>query len=337
MSFKHIVPITDILHCRFGNAQVITPPVWEPLQSGTLGWSQPADGVSALNSTGAFGNEGGLKFLFKGGGELCVLALVESVPANAVANSGGVFVITGKHRGSLILGNLGEAAGGHSIDGMAVDCIEGEADIFIDAVTLGAILVIATDHRTLDSVTLHNSNAALVTSGVATVAIKSAGGFSFIDSAVRIVRLHSIAFFGANAISLRFKQCLVVVTGKCGGFICLDERPLAATFTAGADLHNKRHIVAACPHTGGESLNLAVLGNFHSAVGRMVFQGDCCGNNTRSERGRGLFLIADAATLGRMLGAEPCGLQNARRVVGFSTERGGYIIRHIHTLTALVI
>ena len=38
-----------------------------------------------------------------------------------------------------------------------------------------------------------------------------------------------------------------------------------------------------------------------------------------------------------MLCAESCGFQDTRRMVRFSAERGGYIIRHVHTLTALVI
>ena len=61
------------------------------------------------------------------------------------------------------------------------------------------------------------------------------------------------------------------------------------------------------------------------------------GNDTGAERGRSFFLVTDAATLGRMLGTESGGFQNARRVVGFGAECGGYIIRHIHPLTALVI
>ena len=177
------------------HAQVIAPPVWESLQSGTLCRSEPTDGVPTLNSTGTFGNEGGLKFLLKGRSELGVLALVESVPADAIANGGWVFIITGKHCGSLILGNLGEATSGHSIYGMAIHGIQCKADIFVDAITLGTILIVATDHRTLDGITFHHRNAALVASGVTAVAVYGARCFGLIDSAVRIVRFHSIAFF----------------------------------------------------------------------------------------------------------------------------------------------
>ena len=78
---------------------------------------------------------------------------------------------------------------------MAVDRIESKTDILIDAITLGAILIVATDHRTLDGITFHHRNAALVASGVAAVAVYGARCFGLIDSAVRIIRFHSIAFF----------------------------------------------------------------------------------------------------------------------------------------------
>ena len=116
MGFKDIVPILNVCHRRLGNTQVIAPPVRESLQSGTFGGSQSADGVSALNSTGAFGYEGGLQFRLEGRCELGILALVEGIPADAVANGGGVFVITSKNGGSLTLGHLGKTAGGHGVD-----------------------------------------------------------------------------------------------------------------------------------------------------------------------------------------------------------------------------
>ena len=71
-----------------------------------------------------------------------------------------------------------------------------------------------------------------------------------------------------------------------------------------SDFHDKRHIVAAGPHTGGQRLHIAALGKFNPAVGRMVFQCDSSGNNTCPKCGRTLFLVADGAALGRMLGAE---------------------------------
>ena len=58
----------------------------------------------------------------------------------------------------------------------------------------------------------------------------------------------------------RLEQRLVVVAGQGCGFVLLDKRSLAAAFTAGADLHHKRHIVAAGPHSGGQRLHIAVLG-----------------------------------------------------------------------------
>ena len=190
---------------------------------------------------------------------------------------------------------------------MAIYGIQSETDLFVDAITLGTIFVISADHRPLDGVTFHHGNAALVASRVTTVAVKCTGGFGFVDPTVRIGGFHGVAVF------------------------CTD--PVCAYMIS----HNQRNIPTASPHSGSKGLDLIIFRNGNAAIGRMVFQGYSGRHDTGSERRRDFFLVTNAATLGRMLGAEPCGLQNARRVVGFSTERGGYIIRHIHTLTALVI
>ena len=78
---------------------------------------------------------------------------------------------------------------------MTVDRIESKTDILIDAIALGTILIDATDHRTLDGITFHHSNAALVTAGVTAVAVKCTGSVGFVNPTVRIGGFHSIAFF----------------------------------------------------------------------------------------------------------------------------------------------
>lgn len=139
----------------------------------------------------------------------------------------------------------------------------------------------------------YHGDAALVAGGIAAVAVKRPCGFRFVDPAVGIIRLHGIGILGADAEGLkdagevvlvrhplvstcvlfgerrrnlpavpaaRLEQRLVVVAGQGGGFVLLDERSLATAFAAGADLHHKRHIVAARPHAGGQRLHIAVLG-----------------------------------------------------------------------------
>ena len=216
-----------------------------------------------------------------------------------------------------------------------------------------------------------NDNAALIAGGVAAVAVKRPCGFRFVDPAVGIIRLHGIGILGADAEGLkdagevvlvrhtlissgillgegrrnlsavpaaRLEQRLVVVAGQGGGFVLLDERSLAATFTAGADLHHKRHIVATCTHAGGQRLHIAVLGKFDPTVGRMVFQCYRRRNNACTERGRAFLLVADGATLGGVLGAEACRLHHAGRMpVCLCTKRCRHILRHFHTVAALVI
>ena len=216
-----------------------------------------------------------------------------------------------------------------------------------------------------------NGNAALVAGGVAAVPVKRPCGFRFVDAAVRIIRLHGVGILGADAEGLkdagkivlvrhplistcvllgkrgrdlsaipaaRLKQRLVVVAGQGCGFVFLNERNLAAAFAAGADLHHKRHIVAASPHAGGQRLYIAVLGELDPAVGRMVFQCDRCRNNACTERGRAFFLIADGAAFCGMLGAEARRLHDTGRMsVVFCSERCSNILGHLQAAAALVV
>ena len=117
------MPEVHFLIGRFFRAEVGAPVIREALKSGTLGGRQTPDGISALDSARTFGYQCRLKLFLKGRSELGVLPLVEGVSADAVANGGGVFVVTGKDGRSLIFGNLGKAAGCHGIDSVAVDRI----------------------------------------------------------------------------------------------------------------------------------------------------------------------------------------------------------------------
>ena len=117
----------------------------------------------------------------------------------------------------------------------------------------------------------------------------------------------------------------------------MDERSLAAAFTAGADLHHKRYIIAAGTHARGQCLHIPVLGKFDSAVGRMVFQCDRRRNDPSTERGRAFLLIADGAALCGMLGAKSCRLHDAGRMMRFCSERGGDFLCDVHAVTALVV
>ena len=70
---------------------------------------------------------------------------------------------------------------------MAVNGIQRERYILIDAITLGTVFLIPPDHGALEGVTLHHGNAALVTAGVAAVGIEGAGGVCLIHTTVRVV------------------------------------------------------------------------------------------------------------------------------------------------------
>ena len=61
---------------------------------------------------------------------------------------------------------------------------------------------------------LHNSHAALITSGVSAVqSIQSFGCVCLIDTAVGIVTLHGVAVIGTNAIGDRLEQRLILKGG----------------------------------------------------------------------------------------------------------------------------
>lgn len=84
----------------------------------------------------AFCHQCRLKLLFKGRSELGILPLVEGISAYAVANGGRIFVVPCEDSRCFFLGNLGEAARCHAVHGMAVNGIEGEGYIFVDAIAL---------------------------------------------------------------------------------------------------------------------------------------------------------------------------------------------------------
>lgn len=123
VGLEHLVPEVHFLIGRLFRAKVGTPVVREALKPCALGGRQPSDGVSALDGSRTFCYQCRLKLLFKGRSELGVLPLVEGVSADAVANGGGVFVVTGKDSRCFFLGNLGEAARCHAVHGMAVNGI----------------------------------------------------------------------------------------------------------------------------------------------------------------------------------------------------------------------
>ena len=115
---------------------------------------------------------------------------------------------------------------------MAVNGIESKGNILVYTITLWAVFIVPTDHRTLDSIAFHNGNTTLIAGGIAAVGIQCAGSFCFIDTAVGIVRLHGIGVLGANAESRWFEQRLVIVAGERCRLIRLYERTLATAFAA---------------------------------------------------------------------------------------------------------
>ena len=190
------MPEVHLFIGRFFRTEGGTPVVREALESGALGGRQTADGVSALDSTRSFGYQCRLKLLFKGRSKLGVLPLVKGVSADAVTYGVGVFIVPCHDGGRGFFLYLRIAAGGYGIDGVSVHGIERERNILVDAIALGTVLVLATDHGTLNGVALNNSNAALVAGGIAAVAVKRPCGFRFVDAAVGIVRLHCVGVLG---------------------------------------------------------------------------------------------------------------------------------------------
>ena len=192
VGLKHLVPEIHFLISRLFRAEVGAPVVREALEPGAFGWCQPADGVSALDSTRSFCHQCRLKLLFKGRSELGVLPLVEGISADAVANGSRVFIVPCHDGGRGFFLHLRIAAGGHGIDGVSVHGIERKRDLLVDTVTLRTVFVLTTNHGALNGIALHNSDAALIAGGVTVVAIERPCGFGFVDAAAGIIRLHGI-------------------------------------------------------------------------------------------------------------------------------------------------
>src|SRR5699024_1215282 len=102
---------------------------------------------------------------------------------------------------------------------MAVGSIQREGHILIDAAALGTVLVGPSDHGALHS---HHSHAALVVGRVTAVCVQTAASIRFIKTAVWVVRLHGMALFGADAVDLRHKYCLVIVAAEGSGLVVLN-------------------------------------------------------------------------------------------------------------------
>ena len=154
---------------------------------------------------------------------------------------------------------------------------------------------------------LYYTDSSLIAGRVTAAAVQCPGSFSFIETTVRIVGHHGMAGFRADAIAFRNEQCLVVVTTKRSRFFFLPDGSLAATLTSGADLqcdcrgvfnifhrafhrifnsvHDHRDITAARTAPTRQRLHLAILGNLHPAVRRMVLQCDG-GRHDTSPEGR---------------------------------------------------
>ena len=97
-----------------------------------------------------------------------------------------------------------------------------------------------------------------------------------------------MTLFGADAVNLRYKHRLVIVTAQRGRFIILDQRALAAAITAGAYLqrlgclHHEGLIIAA--HTvGGVDRGSCLQRTGVSGVLAMVLI-DCRRHRTGTER-----------------------------------------------------
>ena len=165
-----------------------------------------------------------------------------------------------------------------------------------------------------------------------------------------------MAGFRADTVALRDEYSLVIVAAEGGGLILLPDGALAASFTPRANLQrdgrqvfhpfptvfhavqNQRNIAAARTAPTGQRLYLAVLGNLHPAVGRMVFQSDGSWHDTSTEGGRTFFLISDAPRVGGMFCAETGRFKDARLMpMLLCPECSGHLLGHIHPLPALVV
>ena len=142
----------------------------------------------------------------------------------------------------------------------------------------------------------------------------------------------------------RDEHSLVIVTGKCSGFIILYQCAFAAALTAGADfqclwrgIHHQRHIAATRSHARGQCLYAAVLQNLHSAIRWMIFQSYRRRDRPCAERGGKFFFKPDATALCRMFRTEARRLQYAWRMMCLCTEGAGHFLRHVHPAPALVV
>ena len=95
--------------------------------------------------------------------------------------------------------------------------------------------------------------------------VEGIGNLGFLPALPFLSRVRTSAFTKWN------KSNLVVVAGKRGRFIFLDESTFSPAITAGADFEDKRDIVSACSHAGSEGLHFAAFGYFHTAVSWMIF------------------------------------------------------------------
>ena len=96
--------------------------------------------------------------------------MIESIPADAIADGSGIFVVTSQYGRGHVLRHLGEAASGHAV------------------------------YRAF-----HDSGTTLVAGGVATVAVQRSNGFRFIESYMGIGGLHAVAVLGTDPESLNHK------------------------------------------------------------------------------------------------------------------------------------
>src|SRR5699024_10794806 len=115
----------------------------------------------------------------------------------------------------------------------AVGSIQREGHILIAASALGTVLVGPSVHWALHS---HHSHAALVLGRFTAVCVETAATRRLIKPSVWVVRLHGLALFGAHAVDLRHKYCLVIVAAEGSGLVVLNYCTFAAPHTAGADL-----------------------------------------------------------------------------------------------------
>mgnify|MGYP006922187741 CR=1 FL=1 len=124
-------------------------------------------------------------------------------------------------------------------------------------------------------------------------------------------------FCGMRSCSLdeRNKYSLIIIGSKRSRFIDLCELSLAAVSATTADLQcnglcHKRYIVAAGSGSAAKCLAGVILTDTDSSVCRMILHGECRRNDTGSQCGRYLFLVADASCLCAVFRGKSCRLQD---------------------------